>query len=125
MFLTDWPLHLFPEVTLVTIYHRFFGKCRLNVDMTFPTVVTRAYNVAVVNLIFATDFSVHICFLLHAIISHLPLDFHTFHTSIPHILSINMSFTSSLFLKMAIIDKVLAIPCRGTVHLLLAKVQNF
>lgn len=81
MFLTDWPLHLFPEVTLVTIYHRFFGKCRLNVDMTFPTVVTTAYNVAVVNLIFATDFSVHICFLLHAIISHLPLDFHTFHTS--------------------------------------------
>lgn len=24
MFLTDWPLHLFPEVTLVTIYRHFF-----------------------------------------------------------------------------------------------------
>ena len=46
MFLTDWPLHLFPEVTLVTIYRQaFFGKCRLNVDMTFPTVVTMACTV--------------------------------------------------------------------------------
>lgn len=46
MFLTDWPLHLFPEVTLVTIYRHFFflffGKCRLKVDMSFPTVVTTA-----------------------------------------------------------------------------------
>lgn len=24
MFLTDWPLHLFPEVTLVTIYCLYF-----------------------------------------------------------------------------------------------------
>lgn len=50
----------------------------------------------------------------------LPLD-----STLPHISSTIVRFTCSLVWKMAIIDKVFAIPHRGTVHLLLANVQNF
>lgn len=62
MFLTDWPLHLFPEVTLVTICPLFFfsRKCRVNLDMTFPTVVAMAHIVVRLSYLFNRFFSTYL-----------------------------------------------------------------
>lgn len=42
MFLTDWPLHLFPEVTLVTVLSVFLREYWQNAHMTFPAVMAKS-----------------------------------------------------------------------------------
>lgn len=88
--------------------------------MTFPAVMAKSYmglcSILSLQPIFESISAVLPCTITRI----LPLD-----STLPHISSIIVWFTCSLVLKMAIIDKVFAIPHCGTVHLLLANVQNF
>lgn len=88
--------------------------------MTFAAVMAESYmglySIMSLQPIFGSISAV----LPRTITRILPLD-----SNLPHISSIIVWFTCSLVLKMAIIDKVFAIPHCGTVHLLLANVQNF
>lgn len=88
--------------------------------MTFPAVMAEFYtglcSILSLQPIFESISGVLPC----TITKILPLD-----STLPHISSILVWFTCSPVLKMAIIDKVFAIPYCGTDHSLLANVQNF
>lgn len=118
MFLTDWPLHLFPEVTLVTTLS-FMWEHWQNVHMTFPTVTAKSCIVWYACIIFETaDFLAHICLSLHAMIriSFLRSLFHaSYHELCLSELPIFWRWQLST-------KRVLAIPCCWTAHLLLANV---
>lgn len=88
--------------------------------MTFPAVMAESYMGLCSVLPLQPMFESISAVFQHAITKILPVDI-----TLPHISSIIVLFTCSIVLKMEIIDKVLAIPHCGTVHLLLANVWNF
>lgn len=121
MFLTDWPLHLFPEVTLVTMLSFFcesIGKMHTwHFQLSWPSL---ALCYACISFDTA-HFWAYICFFLHVIIG----------------ISFLLSLFRASYHEMCLSElpnfwrwqlstkRMLAIPWRGTAHLLLVNVQNF
>lgn len=65
MFLTDWPLHLFPEVTLVTIYCFYFYFLFFGVSSKYRHDISSCHGQvlhgALLHSVLAANFWVHIC----------------------------------------------------------------